>query len=110
MITEIASGPEFSSPKYAIAVLVPFAKLTSSDGVPATDFDAEKNPPPMSLRTTVVVPLLFTGAPTAFSSVIVMVTLVVALAAGVVVLSAMPTCVAVNPPTGKLWVTCSAAE
>jgi hypothetical protein len=64
----------------------------------------------MSLSTTVVVPLLFTVAPTAFSNVNVIVVFVVALAVGVVVLRTMATFVAARPPTGKLWVTWTAAE
>ena len=77
--------------------------------MPAAPFvAAEKNPLPVSLSTTVVVPTLFTGAPTAFSNVTVTESFVVPLTLGVFVASTIPTCVAAVPPTWKLCVTVSA--
>src|SRR5271154_4585228 len=83
LTAEIVSGPTFSSPKYAVIIVAPLPKFTLSEGAPVAFFDAAKNPLPISLSTTVVVPLLGTVAPTAFSNVIVTVTLVVELAAAV---------------------------
>jgi hypothetical protein len=42
LIADTVLVPVFWSPKYAVALLTPFAKLTSSEGAPAAPFDAEK--------------------------------------------------------------------